>query len=31
MLAMIPMKIMAMVSREKMSDGRAFHHHRGAA
>lgn len=30
MLARMPMKIIAMVSREKMSNGRAFHHHRGA-
>src|SRR3546814_2822238 len=30
MLARMPMKIMAMVSREKRSDGRAFHHHPGA-
>ncbi|WP_291738254.1 hypothetical protein, partial [Bradyrhizobium sp.] len=25
------MKIMAMVSRERMFDGRAIHHHRGAS
>jgi hypothetical protein len=31
MLARMPLKIMVMVSREKRSDGRPFHHHHHGA